>query len=73
MTFVGGYTVFLPGNWNIPTFLFSYMMIFVFPVLFAGWKLIKKTKWLTPNEVDLLMDVDEVEAYTRGYVKEKPK
>jgi yeast amino acid transporter len=23
MTFVGGYTVFLPGNWNIPTFLFS--------------------------------------------------
>lgn len=23
MTFVGGYTVFLPGNWDIPTFLFS--------------------------------------------------
>lgn len=23
MTFVGGYTVFLPGKWNIPTFLFS--------------------------------------------------
>lgn len=23
MTFVGGYTVFLPGNWDIPSFLFS--------------------------------------------------
>lgn len=23
MTFVGGYTVFLPGNWDLPTFFFS--------------------------------------------------
>lgn len=23
MTFVGGYTVFLPGNWSVPDFLFS--------------------------------------------------
>jgi len=23
MTFIGGYTVFLPGNWDVPTFLFS--------------------------------------------------
>jgi amino acid transporter len=23
MTFVGGYTVFLPGKWDVPTFLFS--------------------------------------------------
>lgn len=32
MTFVGGYTVFLPGKWDVPTFLFSYMMIAVFPM-----------------------------------------
>jgi amino acid transporter len=25
MTFVGGYSVFLPGNWDVPTFLFSYV------------------------------------------------
>lgn len=25
MCFVGGYTVFLPGNWDVPTFLFSYI------------------------------------------------
>ena len=23
MTFVGGYTVFLPGQWDVPSFLFS--------------------------------------------------
>ncbi len=25
MTFVGGYTVFLPGNWKVPDFLFSWV------------------------------------------------
>ena len=49
MTFVGGYTVFLPGFWNVPNFLFSYMMCAVFPVLFVGWKVIKKTKWMKPR------------------------
>ena len=68
MTFVGGYTVFLPGKWNIPTFLFSYTMIGVFPVLFTGWKLLKRTKWLKPEEVDLVRDVEEIDEYTRNYV-----
>ncbi|CAD6566192.1 MAG: hypothetical protein ASARMPRED_008588 [Alectoria sarmentosa] len=53
MTFVGGYTVFLPGQWSIPTFLYSYTMIGVFPILFVFWKFYKKTRWLGPNEVDL--------------------
>lgn len=68
MTFVGGYTVFLPGRWSVPTFLFSYTMIGVFPVLFLGWKLLKKTKFLKPEEVDLRGGVDEIEEYTREYV-----
>ena len=68
MTFVGGYTVFLPGNWDVPTFLFSckskYLgrfvlslrdrelnpmadtMIGVFPLLYIGWKLVKKTEFV---------------------------
>lgn len=68
MTFVGGYTVFLPGKWNVPTFLFSYTMIFVFPVLFCVWKLLKKTTWLRAENVDLVKDVAEIESYTRNYV-----
>lgn len=68
MTFVGGYTVFLPGRWNVPTFLFSYTMIFVFPLLFCGWKLLKKTKWIRAESVDLVKDVAEIEFYTKNYI-----
>jgi amino acid transporter len=44
MAFVGGYTVFLPGRWDTPSFLFSYAMIMVVPILFVFWKLKNKTK-----------------------------
>ncbi|KAJ5403796.1 hypothetical protein N7509_003667 [Penicillium cosmopolitanum] len=73
MAFVGGYTVFLPGNWSIPTFLFSYTMIGVFPVLYFGWKFFHKTKFLKPEEVDLVTGLAEIEEYTRDYVSEPPK
>lgn len=73
MTFVGGYPVFLSGNWSIPTFFFSYTMIGVFPLLFFGWKFLKKTKWLKAEEVDLLKDLDEIEEYTRNYVAVPPR
>ena len=73
MTFVGGYSVFLPGFWSVPTFLFSYTMIAVFPILFFGWKFIKKTKWLKPHEVDLRKDLDEIEEYERNYVPTPPR
>ncbi|KZF26415.1 amino acid permease [Xylona heveae TC161] len=68
MAFVGGYTVFLPGNWDVPTFFFSYTMIGVFPIIFIFWKIYKKTTWLKPEEVDLFKDLDEIEEYTRNYV-----
>lgn len=68
MTFVSGYTVFLPGQWDVPTFFFSYTMIGVFPILFVSWKLLKQTKWLAPHEVDLVRDLAEIEDYTRDYV-----
>ncbi|KAG9783424.1 amino acid permease, partial [Aureobasidium melanogenum] len=73
MAFVGGYTVFLPGNWDVPTFLFSYTSVAVFPILFVGWKLYKKTKWLKPEEVDLRKDLDDIEEYERTYVPREPR
>ena len=72
MTFVGGYAVFLPGLFDLPTFFFSYTMIGVFPVLFVGWKFYKKTKWLRPEDVDLRKDVKEIEEYTRDFVEKPP-
>jgi amino acid permease len=43
MAFVGGYTVFLPGNWDIPTFFFSYTMIGVTVLSFLYWKVVHRT------------------------------
>ncbi|KAH8652090.1 amino acid transporter [Xylariales sp. PMI_506] len=68
MAFMGGYTVFLPGEWDVPSFLFSYMMIFVFPVLYLGWKLVHRTKIPAAAEADLVKDREEIEEYTRNYV-----
>ncbi|KAI1377167.1 amino acid permease/ SLC12A domain-containing protein [Hypoxylon crocopeplum] len=73
MTFVSGYTVFLPGRWNIPTFLFSYTMIGVCPILFIGWKLIHKAPFHRPHEVDLYRDVAAVEDYTNKFIPTPPR
>ncbi|KAF8197563.1 general amino acid permease AGP2 [Pholiota molesta] len=45
MAFVGGYSVFVPGNWNVPSFIFSYAMIGILPVLFIYWKIRHRTSW----------------------------
>lgn len=73
MAFVGGYPVFLPGQWDVPTFLFSYFMIGLFPILFFGWKLLKGSKWRKPEEVDLKGEVAEIDEYTRNYVPTPPR
>ncbi|KAI0595306.1 amino acid transporter [Biscogniauxia sp. FL1348] len=73
MTFIGGYTVFLPGNWNVPDFLFSYTMIGVCPILYVGWKLIHKTQIIRPDLVDLHQDLEEVEEYTKNFVPVPPR
>ncbi len=51
----------------------SYTMIFVFPILFVSWKLLQKTKWKTPLEVDLYTGVAEIEEYTANYVPRPPR
>lgn len=73
MTFVSGYTVFLPGMWDVPSFLFSYTMIAVFPILFIFWKFYKKTEFKKPEDVDLFQDLEEIEEYHRNFVETPPK
>ncbi|KKK17874.1 hypothetical protein ARAM_005155 [Aspergillus rambellii] len=70
MAFVGGYEVFLPGNWDVPTFFFSYTMIGVFPVLYFGWKFIHRTEFRKPEDIDVTSGVEEIEDYTRNYSPE---
>ena len=73
LTLVGGYQVFLDGQWNAPSFIFSYFSVALFPALFFGWKLIKKTHWRRLKEIDLKGEVEEIEDYTRNFVPQPSK
>ncbi|QPG73185.1 hypothetical protein FOA43_000491 [Brettanomyces nanus] len=60
-----GYYVFLPESWDVSSFLFSYIMIFVDIFLFLVWKVIKRTKFVRPENADLVTGMDEVEAHEK--------
>lgn len=42
-------------------------MIAVCPILYVGYKIVKKTKILHPKEVDLRKNMDEIDEYERSY------
>ena len=60
-----GYTVFSP--WSVASFFQNYTMQLVAPVLYIGWKVIKKTKVLKPAEVDLVWERPVIDAYEEGF------
>lgn len=67
VTLAAGYSIFIDDNFNVPDFLFQYMMVGVFPLIFGCWKVWKGTKWLAPHEVDLTSGVWEIEEYTAHF------
>ncbi|TGZ78805.1 putative general amino acid permease [Ascodesmis nigricans] len=69
MVFFGGYEVFLKGNWDVPTFLFSYTMVGVFPIVYVGWKVVKRDRTQDPAEVDVFrMEKEQIDDYQESYV-----
>ncbi|KAJ7510085.1 general amino acid permease AGP2 [Mycena galericulata] len=73
MAFVGGWTVFLPGNWNVPTFLFSYAMLGIAPVSFMFWKLYKRTTWQRAEDTNFFdKEREQIDLYEDNYVPEPP-
>ncbi|KAI3548320.1 amino acid permease [Colletotrichum filicis] len=52
----------------IGTFIMTYTMVGIFPVLYLGWKFLKKTKIFKPEEVDLYRNKDEIDEYERTFV-----
>jgi amino acid transporter len=38
-------------------------MIFVCPILYASWKVVKRTKFVKPDEADLVWERPVVDAY----------
>lgn len=58
-----GYETFLPGEWDVGTFFSYYTMVFVAIVTYIGWKVIKRTKVIRPEEADLIWDKPIIDAY----------
>lgn len=56
-----GYSAFKP--WSVSKFFANYTMQFVAPLLFIGWKLFKRTKFVKPEEADIIWDRPVIEAY----------
>ncbi|KAG2019910.1 general amino acid permease AGP2 [Coprinopsis cinerea AmutBmut pab1-1] len=72
MAFVGGYTVFLPGWWDTPSFFFSYTMIVVCPLLFLYWKLRHRSQWVDLSKVTFFRhDREQVDKYEQ-YISQNP-
>ncbi|KAJ8496324.1 hypothetical protein ONZ45_g12500 [Pleurotus djamor] len=70
MAFISGYEVFLPGRWDVPTFIFSYTMLAVLPVLFVFWKVTRKTKMIAPDHVTFFVEERaEVDSYESACVE----
>jgi amino acid transporter len=68
VVFVYGYSTFKPGNFTLEGFFTYYTMVIVAPILFTFWKLFKKTKWLSPHEVDLVWDAPLIDAYEASFI-----
>lgn len=49
----GGFPNFIKGNFYFPSFFSSYFSIVILVVLYAFWKIWKRTKWLSPHEINL--------------------
>lgn len=57
----GGYENFLNDNFDISSFFSSYFVIPLFTVLFLFWKILKKTKYKRPEDVDLKVLFKDIE------------
>ncbi|OWB78990.1 hypothetical protein B5S32_g3199 [[Candida] boidinii] len=73
MLWTQGYTVFLPGNWSVESFLFSYLMIFIDIALFIFWKVYKKTKFVRPEDADITTGLREVAFHEKILAHEEIK
>ncbi|KAF2156500.1 putative arginine permease [Myriangium duriaei CBS 260.36] len=56
--------------WSTPDFFTNYTMQILAPILFIGWKLIKRTKYKRPHEVDLVWERPSIDAYEAAIAEE---
>lgn len=54
LTALLGFDLFvdMPNNWSTQYFFLNYAMLAFYILMFMGWKIIKKTQYVKPGEVD---------------------
>ncbi|KAH8672351.1 amino acid permease [Ilyonectria robusta] len=67
MLLAGGYSLFLSGGWDVMWFFLDYGMIAFFVIMFLGWKVMFRTKYVRPGTADLSLgglkeEIDNYEA-----------
>ncbi|KAK6389177.1 hypothetical protein LTR65_006939 [Meristemomyces frigidus] len=60
-----GYSSYLP--WSVANFFTYYTMLLLAPILYGGWKLIKRTKLVSPLEADLVWERPIIDAYEESF------
>lgn len=63
-----GYSSFIP--WNTTSFFSYYTMVLVAPILYFGWKLIKRTKVVKPEDADLVWEAPIIDAYEASFISQ---
>ncbi|KAL7420884.1 hypothetical protein Q5752_004838 [Cryptotrichosporon argae] len=62
--FFNGFTVFMKGNWDTGNFFAAYISVFIFFIVWAAWKIGKRTKWIPLDQIDFMTgrrELDEME------------
>lgn len=62
-----GYEAFMP--WDVKAFFRSYTMQLLAPVLFIFWKVVKRTRFVRPSELDLVWQRPTIDAYESHFVE----
>lgn len=62
-----GYECLMPGKWSIDTFLYNYVMIFVSAGIYIFWKILKRTKFVKPEDADIFTGIEEIEEHEYEY------
>ncbi|KAK7044143.1 hypothetical protein VNI00_007860 [Paramarasmius palmivorus] len=55
-----GWKVFLTDNWETDTFITNYLPVALFPIMFIGCKVYRKTRFVRVEEMDFVSGVEEV-------------
>ncbi|PPJ50807.1 hypothetical protein CBER1_06487 [Cercospora berteroae] len=61
-----GYSAYAP--WNVESFFIYYAMLILAPILFIGWKVIKRTRFIGAHEADLIWERPTIDAYEATFI-----